>query len=87
MAVCQKIISANSQPSGGRGIVSIAGARGLYNTNTLFVDIATKNIVSPFPPYEASQLDQTVSVINNKLDTRFDDVEYYTIGTTTIVGA
>lgn len=77
MAVCQKIITANSQPSGGRGIVSIAGAKGLYNTNTLFTDISTKNIVSPFPPYQASQLDQTVSVINNKLDTRFDDVAYY----------
>jgi hypothetical protein len=77
MAICQKIVSANSQPSGGKGVVSIAGAKGLYSSNNPISDIANKNIVSPFPPYEASQLDQTVSVINNKLDTRFDDVAYY----------
>jgi hypothetical protein len=76
MAICQKIISANGQPSGGNGVVSIAGARGL-RAGTFIADIASKNIVSPFPPFLDTQLDQSIAVINNKLDTRFDDIAYY----------
>jgi len=76
MAVSQKIISGNDQPAGGQGIVSVAGARGLA-AGTFIADIASTNIVSPFPPLQASQLDQTIAVINTKLDTRFDDVAYY----------
>lgn len=77
MAICQKIISGNSQPAGGNGVVSVAGARGLASNGTFIADIASKNIVSPFPPYQPTQLDQTISVINNKLDTKFDDISYY----------
>lgn len=77
MSVCQKIINGNTQPNGGNGIVSIAGARALGINDNLLTQIANKNIVSPFPPYLSSQLDQNVSVINNKLDTRFDDTNYY----------
>lgn len=77
MAICQKIISGNDQPSGGNGIVSIAGARGLRSNGTFIADIASKNIVSPFPPLQDTQLDQTISVINSKLDSRFDDLAYY----------
>lgn len=76
MAICQKIISGNDQPSGGNGVVSVAGARGLA-AGTFITDIASTNIVSPFPPYRSTQLDQTISVINTKLDTRFDDIAYY----------
>lgn len=77
MSVCQKIIGGNTQPNGGNGIVSIAGARALGMDNNLLTQVANTNIVSPFPPYLGSQLDQSVAVINNKLDTRFDDTNYY----------
>ena len=77
MAIAQKIVSGNDQPSGGNGVVSIGGARGLGNSGTLLAEITTTNIVSPFPPIQDTQLDQTVSVINVKLDSRFDDVAYY----------
>lgn len=87
MSVCQKIISGNAQPNGGNGIVSIAGARALGMNDNLLTQIANTNIVSPFPPYVGSQLDQSVSVINNKLDTRFDDIEYYTLGSGNFIGA
>ena len=74
MAMVQKVITANDQPAGGRGVVSVAGARGLAS-GTFIADIASKNIVSPFPPLQGSQLDQTVAVMNGKFD-RFDD-KYY----------
>ena len=77
MAIAQKVITGNDQPSGGNGIVSIGGARGLGNSGNLLTEVASKNIVSPFPPLLDTQLDQTVSVINGKLDSRFDDVAYY----------
>lgn len=76
MAVSQKIISGNAQPAGGQGVVSVAGARGLA-AGTFMTDIASKNIVSPFPPLAASKLDQSIAVINTNLDSRFDDVAYY----------
>ena len=76
MAMVQKVITANDQPAGGRGVVSVAGARGLAS-GTFIADIASKNIVSPFPPLQGSQLDQTIAVMNGKFDSRFDDVAYY----------
>lgn len=73
MAVVQKILSGNDQPQGGKGIVSIAGARGLAAADIL----GANNSVSPFPPLQASQLDQSIAVINNNLDERYDDPRYY----------
>lgn len=77
MAICQKIITGNEQPSGGNGVVSVAGAKGLASNGAFITEIASKNIVSPFPPLLDTQLDQTISVINSKLDTRYDDIAYY----------
>lgn len=77
MAVSQKIINANNQPSAGRGVVSVAGQRGLGSGGDLLGEVANTNIISPFPPYLPSQLGQTVAVVNASLDTRFDDVNYY----------
>ena len=76
MAVSQKIVTANDQPAGGRGIVSIAGARGLA-AGTFIADVSSTNIVSPFPPLEASKLDDSITVLDAKFDDKFDDITYY----------
>jgi len=77
MAICQKIIAGNDQPSGGNGVVSIAGAKGLASNGAFMTEIASKNILSPYPPFLDTQLDQAISVINGRLDTKYDDVGYY----------
>ena len=46
MAVSQKIVNSNTQPQGGEGIVSVAGARGLAAADKL----SSNNTLSPFPP-------------------------------------
>ena len=73
MAVSQKIKSGDDQPNGGEGIVSIGGARGL----TAADKISSNHQVSPFPPLLPSQLDSTIAGINPRLNTRFDDTNYY----------
>ena len=73
MAVSVKIISGNDQPQGGEGIVSIAGARGLTAANK----IGSNNTVSPFPPLLTTQIDQTIAVINAKMDGRYSLKQAY----------
>lgn len=73
MAVSQKIKSGDDQPNGGEGIVSIGGARGL----TAADKISTNHQVSPFPPLLPSQMDWSVAVADARLNTRFDDTNYY----------
>lgn len=72
MAVSQKIINSNDQPSSGRGIVSVAGQRGLASNGTFISDISSTNIVSPFPPMQSSQLDDTISVTNNDYNYKYN---------------
>ena len=78
MAVSTKIISGQDQPSGGGGIVGIAGARGLGSSGTLMVELGTNNIVSPFPPLQPSQIDQSIAVIDARMDGRYSIVQAYT---------
>ena len=73
MAVSQKIKSGDDQPNGGEGIVSIGGARGLTAANK----ISANHQVSPFPPLLPSQMDWSVAVADARLNTRFDDTNYY----------
>jgi len=73
MAVSQKIITGNDQPQGGEGIVSIAGARGLSVADKL----GANNTVSPFPPILATQIDQSIAVINGRLNGRYSIVQAY----------
>ena len=78
MAISQKIISGNDQPSGGNGVVSVGGARGLGNSGTLLTEVSSTNIVSPFPPLNASQLDDSVAVNDADLNYRYNADEVYT---------
>ena len=73
MAVTQKIVSGNEQPQGGEGIVSIAGARGLAAADKL----GANNTVSPFPPLLTTQIEQSISVINSRMDGRYSIVQAY----------
>jgi len=85
MAVSQKIIDSNDQPQGGEGIVSIAGAKGLSAADKL----SANNTVSPFPPLQATQIDDSNSVTNVKFDNKFnaDDVKFAAIGLGSAGGA
>lgn len=97
MAVSQKIIADYIQPNGGRGIVGVAGMRGLKKVgNTGLMNyVALNHIIKPardenperswqfvngyfvpLPGFE-NDMDDSISVINAKLDTRFDDQDYY----------
>lgn len=64
--VAQKIITANPQRGG--GIVSMAGAKGLT---------AAQKIGTEYQVTVPVQKDQPVTVIEARLDTRLDDVRYY----------
>ncbi len=77
MPVSHKIISGEDQPNAGNGMISIAGARGLGSSGTLITELSTNNRFSPFPPYTASQLDISTTVLDNKYSERFDDTNYY----------
>jgi|TARA_R110002020_G_scaffold459973_1_gene678264 hypothetical protein len=77
MAVSTKIISGQDQPSGGGGIVGIAGARGLGSSGTLMVELGANNIVSPFPPLQPSQIDQSIAVIDARMDGRYSLKQAY----------
>lgn len=73
MAVSQKIISANAQPSGGRAIVGINGARGLDSSSVL----DSKHVLDP-SVVAAANIDQSIAAIDASLDARYDDPRYYT---------
>lgn len=77
MTVSQKIRSGGSQPNAGNAIVSIGGAKGLGASGTLMVEINSKCILAPSPPYLASQLDIPSGVLNSRFGERFDEVNYY----------
>ena len=76
MAVSEKIISGNDQPSGGKGVVSMGGARGLGASGTLITEIANFPML-PSPPYTAAQLDMSKANLDGKYEGRFDDTNYY----------
>ena len=67
MAVSEKIISGNDQPSGGKGVVSMGGARGLGASGTLITEIANFPML-PSPPYTAAQLDMSKANLDDKYD-------------------
>jgi|TARA_R110002167_G_scaffold22066_8_gene79415 hypothetical protein len=71
MAVAMKIISGNDQPSGGRAITSIAGARGLTSAQI----INSKHTQEPFlsSPVPSSVIDQPIADIDGKLNTRWQN--------------
>lgn len=71
MAVAIKVISANTQPSGGVGVVGVNGARGL---KTAALD--SKHTLEP-SVLSSLYIDQPISKINNSLNTRYDDPRYY----------
>ncbi len=73
MAVSQKIIGGNPQPQGGEGIISIGGARGLAAAEKL----SSNNTLSPFPPLLATQIDQSIAVIDARMDGRYSIVQAY----------
>ena len=84
--VTQKIISGEGQPSGGEGITGIAGARGLGASGTLITELhgfgdrytaGGSGIVSPFPPLKATEIDQSIDVMFDRLKDRFDDYNTY----------
>lgn len=77
MTISQKIRSGQNQPNAGNGIVSIGGSKGLGASGHLMANIQTTCILSPFPPFLASQLDIASGVLNNRFGERFDEVNYY----------
>ena len=77
MPISHKLISAESQPNGGNGMISIAGARGLGSSGTLITELSSNNRFSPFPPYTAAQLDLSTTNLDAKYSDRFDDTNYY----------
>jgi len=70
--VAIKAVSGNDQPNGGEGIVSMAGARGLTAANK----ISSNHKVGP-PVLTASQIDQSIDVMFDRLKDRFDDYNTY----------
>lgn len=77
-SISAKIKSGNDQPQGGKGVVGIAGARGLAAADK----IDSNHTVSPFPPLASSKIDDSISVINADLTHRFDadNVNFASIG-------
>ena len=67
MADCaKKVITANTQPTGGKATIAVAGLKG-DRTNS-----ATRYTLAP-PVIK----DETVQNIENRLGNRFDEVRYY----------
>ena len=73
MYVSRKVINGNSQPNGGMGFVCMAGCQGFTASEKL----GSNNVLSPFPPLLPSQIDESIAVINAKLNGRFNDINYY----------
>ena len=71
MAVSQKIKTGDSQHKGGRAIVGVGGARALAAADVVDAN-HTLN-----PQVGSSNVDQSISDIDNSLDTRYDDPRYY----------
>ncbi len=71
--VAQKVVPGNDQPNGGEGIVSMAVAKGLTAANK----ISSYHKVSPSPPLAASQIDESITHMFNRLTDRFDDYNTY----------
>jgi hypothetical protein len=69
--VAQKIVTGDSQPNGGDGIVSIAGAKGL----TAADKIDSNHSVSAGK--SASLIDQPIDLMYTNLKDRFDDYNTY----------
>jgi len=73
MAVTQKIIDGNAQPNGGQGIVSMAGANGLTAANKISANYS----LSSSPPYDGTQLDRSIAVMNGSLSGRYSLKQAY----------
>lgn len=71
--VAQKAVSGYDQPNGGEGITSMAGAKGLTAANK----VSSNHKVSPFPPLLASQVDESITHMFDRLKDRFDDYTTY----------
>ena len=69
--VVQKVVTGDSQPNGGDGIVSVAGAKGL----TAADKIDSNHSVSAGK--SASLIDQSIDVTYANLKDRFDDYNTY----------
>ena len=69
--VAQKIRNSDDQPNGEAGIVSIAGAKGLTAANK----VSSSHTLSP--PISASLIDQSIDVMYDNLNHRFDDYMTY----------
>lgn len=67
MADCaQKVITANTQPTGGRATIAVAGLKGDRGASATRYTLA--------PPVTK---DETVAHIETRLDNRLDKVRYY----------
>ena len=69
--VVQKVVTGDSQPNGGDGIVSVAGAKGL----TAADKIDSNHSVSAGK--SASLIDQPIDLMYTNLKDRFDDYNTY----------
>jgi len=69
--VVQKVVTGDSQPNGGDGIVSVAGAKGL----TAADKIDSNHSVSAGK--SASLIDQPIDLMCANLKDRFDDYNTY----------
>jgi hypothetical protein len=69
--VAQKVVTGDSQPNGGDGIVGVAGAKGLTAANKIDSDHSVSAGKS------ASLIDQPIDVMYTNLKDRFDDYNTY----------
>jgi hypothetical protein len=69
--VAQKIVTGDSQPNGGDGIVGVAGAKGLTAANKIDSDHSVSAGKS------ASLIDQPIDLMYTNLKDRFDDYNTY----------
>lgn len=67
------IVSGVSQLNTGNALVSVGGARGLGASGTLITEISSKNVLDR-TDYEPGA---PVSVLDDRYNDRFDDIEYY----------
>ena len=77
MPVSVKIINTESQPNAGNAIVGVAGANGLGASGTLIKEMSSNNRLAPTGPYSASNLDISISDLDDRFSERFDDTNYY----------
>jgi len=77
MPVSVKIINTESQPNAGNAIVAVAGAHGLGASGTLITELSSNNRLAPAGPKSASNLDISISDLDDRFSERFDDTNYY----------